>query len=80
MAWDLCPAYSCPPFNRLNKRYRATQAGCDQGFGRKGQIDKANAAGIHITHLDGHMDTIVSSEELLKVYLPLRVSTKYPRF
>jgi predicted glycoside hydrolase/deacetylase ChbG (UPF0249 family) len=34
-----------------------------------GQIDKAKAAGIPISHLDDHMDTIVSSEGLLNVYL-----------
>jgi predicted glycoside hydrolase/deacetylase ChbG (UPF0249 family) len=33
------------------------------------QIDKAKAAGIHISHLDDHMDTIVSSQDLLKTYL-----------
>jgi len=42
------------------------------------QIDKANAAGIHITHLDDHMDTIVGSEELLKVYLSTSRFYKIP--
>jgi len=33
------------------------------------QIDKAAAAGIHLSHLDTHMGTIVSSDDLFKVYL-----------
>jgi predicted glycoside hydrolase/deacetylase ChbG (UPF0249 family) len=33
------------------------------------QVDKAKAAGIHITHVDTHMGTIVSTDDLLKVYL-----------
>lgn len=33
------------------------------------QVDKAKAAGIHISHVDTHMGTIVSTEDLLKVYL-----------
>jgi len=33
------------------------------------QVDKAKAAGIPVSHLDDHMDTIVSSEGLLNVYL-----------
>jgi predicted glycoside hydrolase/deacetylase ChbG (UPF0249 family) len=33
------------------------------------QVDKAKAAGIHITHVDTHMGTIVSTDDLIKVYL-----------
>jgi len=33
------------------------------------QVDKAKAAGIHLSHLDTHMGTIVSTDDLLSVYL-----------
>lgn len=42
------------------------------------QIDKAAAAGIHISHLDTHMGTIVSSPELFGVYLAASRSYKLP--
>lgn len=34
----------------------------------RAQIDRARAMGIHITHLDAHMGTAVSSADLFKVY------------
>jgi predicted glycoside hydrolase/deacetylase ChbG (UPF0249 family) len=34
----------------------------------RAQIDRARALGIHVTHLDAHMHTAVSSPDLLKVY------------
>jgi predicted glycoside hydrolase/deacetylase ChbG (UPF0249 family) len=42
------------------------------------QVDKALAAGIHITHLDTHMGTIVSSSDLINVYLAASKSYKLP--
>jgi hypothetical protein len=42
------------------------------------QIDKAKAAGIHITHLDTHMGTIVSTPDLLNVYLAAGRDYKLP--
>jgi chitin disaccharide deacetylase len=42
------------------------------------QVDKAKAAGIHITHLDTHMGTIVSSDSLFKEYLAASVAYKTP--
>jgi chitin disaccharide deacetylase len=42
------------------------------------QIDKAAGAGIHITHLDTHMGTIVSSPDLFKEYLAASASYKIP--
>jgi hypothetical protein len=42
------------------------------------QIEKALASGINITHLDTHMGTIVSSPELLKVYIGLGEKYKKP--
>lgn len=42
------------------------------------QVDKAKAAGIHITHVDTHMGTIVSTEDLIKVYLGTAQSYKVP--
>jgi len=33
------------------------------------QVDKAKAAGIRVTHVDSHMGTIASTNDLLKVYL-----------
>ena len=42
------------------------------------QIDKALAAGIHISHLDTHMGTIVSSPGLTNVYLAASKSYKLP--
>jgi len=42
------------------------------------QVDKAMAAGIHISHLDTHMGTIVSSPDLINVYLAASKSYKLP--
>ena len=42
------------------------------------QVDKALAAGIHISHLDTHMGTIVSSPDLINVYLAASKSYKVP--
>ncbi len=42
------------------------------------QVDKAKAAGIHLTHLDTHMGAIVTTPELLKVYLGLGQAYKLP--
>lgn len=42
------------------------------------QVSKAAAAGIHITHLDTHMGTIVSSPELFSVYLATGHAYKLP--
>lgn len=42
------------------------------------QVDKAKAAGIHITHVDTHMGTIVSTEDLLKVYLSTAQAYQVP--
>jgi len=42
------------------------------------QIDKAAAAGIHISHLDTHMGTIVSSPDLFKEYVAASQSYKLP--
>ena len=42
------------------------------------QIDKALAAGIHISHIDTHMGTIVSTPEVTKTYLATAESYKLP--
>jgi predicted glycoside hydrolase/deacetylase ChbG (UPF0249 family) len=42
------------------------------------QVDKAKAAGVHITHVDTHMGTIVSTDDLIKVYLSTAQSYKVP--
>ena len=42
------------------------------------QIDKALAAGIHITHIDSHMGTIVSTPDLTKAYLATADAYKLP--
>lgn len=42
------------------------------------QVDKAKAAGIHISHLDTHMGTIVSSEPLFREYLATADAYKMP--
>lgn len=42
------------------------------------QIDKAMADGIKLSHLDTHMGTIVSSPDLLKVYIALGGKYKLP--
>jgi len=44
----------------------------------RAQIDKAQAAGIHLSHLDTHMATIVATAELFKVYLGLGRSSGLP--
>jgi len=42
------------------------------------QIDKAKASGIRLTHLDTHMGTIVSTDDLLKVYLATAQAYRLP--
>ncbi len=42
------------------------------------QVDKAKAAGIHMTHVDTHMGTIVSTDDLFKVYLATAQAYKVP--
>jgi predicted glycoside hydrolase/deacetylase ChbG (UPF0249 family) len=42
------------------------------------QVDKAKAAGIHITHVDTHMGTIVRTDDLVKVYLETAQAYKVP--
>ena len=42
------------------------------------QVDKAIAAGIHLSHLDTHMGTIVSTDDLTAVYLATGQSYKLP--
>ena len=42
------------------------------------QIDKAKAAGVHLTHLDTHMGAIVTTPDLIKVYLGLGQSYNLP--
>jgi predicted glycoside hydrolase/deacetylase ChbG (UPF0249 family) len=42
------------------------------------QVDKAIAASIHISHLDTHMGTIVSTDNLTAVYLATGQSYKLP--
>jgi hypothetical protein len=44
----------------------------------RAQIDKAQAAGIHVSHLDAHMDTLVSTADMLNVYLSLGRDYKLP--
>src|ERR1700737_3274229 len=42
------------------------------------QVDKAKAAGINLTHLDTHMGAIVTTPDLIKVYLGLGQAYKLP--
>jgi predicted glycoside hydrolase/deacetylase ChbG (UPF0249 family) len=42
------------------------------------QVDKAKAAGISLTHLDTHMGAIVTTPDLIKVYLGLGQAYKLP--
>jgi chitin disaccharide deacetylase len=44
----------------------------------RAQIDKAQAAGIHLSHLDTHMETLLSTAALLDVYLTLGRDYKLP--
>jgi chitin disaccharide deacetylase len=44
----------------------------------RAQIDKAQAAGIHLSHLDAHMETLLSTADLLNVYLSLGRDYKLP--
>ena len=44
----------------------------------RAQVDKAKAAGIHLSHLDTHMGTIVSTDDLTAVYLATGQAYKLP--
>jgi predicted glycoside hydrolase/deacetylase ChbG (UPF0249 family) len=44
----------------------------------RAQIDRALAAGIHLSHLDPHMGTIASTPDLLKVYVGLGERYRLP--
>ncbi len=63
----------------LTTEYVATHAKMpDVEVETHAQVDKAKAAGIHITHVDTHMGTIVSTDELVKVYLRTAQTYKIP--
>lgn len=63
----------------LTTEYVATHAKMsDVEVETHAQIDKAKAAGIHITHVDTHMGTIVSTDDLLKVYLGTAQAYRVP--
>jgi predicted glycoside hydrolase/deacetylase ChbG (UPF0249 family) len=63
----------------LTTEYVATHAKMsDVEVETHAQVDKAKAAGIHITHVDTHMGTIVSTDDLLKVYLGTAQAYKVP--
>ncbi len=42
------------------------------------QVDKALASGIHLSHLDSHMGTILSTDDLIAVYLATGRAYKLP--
>ncbi len=44
----------------------------------RAQIDRAQAFGIHLTHLDAHMGTAVSTPDLFQVYLKMGDAYKLP--
>ena len=63
----------------LTTEYVATHAKMsDVEVETHAQVDKAKAAGIRITHVDTHMGTIVSTDDLLKVYLGTAQAYKVP--
>jgi predicted glycoside hydrolase/deacetylase ChbG (UPF0249 family) len=63
----------------LTTEYVATHAKMpDVEVETHAQVDKAKAAGIHITHVDTHMGTIVSTDDLVKVYLGTAQAYKVP--
>jgi hypothetical protein len=43
------------------------------------QVDKAKAAGIHISHLDTHMGTIISTPDLVSVFIATAHDYNLPR-
>jgi predicted glycoside hydrolase/deacetylase ChbG (UPF0249 family) len=63
----------------LTTEYVATHAKMpDVELETHAQVDKAKAAGIHITHVDTHMGTIVRTDDLVKVYLETAQAYKVP--
>jgi predicted glycoside hydrolase/deacetylase ChbG (UPF0249 family) len=63
----------------LTSEYVATHAKIpDVETETHAQVDKAKAAGIHLTHLDTHMGSIVTTLDLMKVYLGLGQAYKLP--
>jgi predicted glycoside hydrolase/deacetylase ChbG (UPF0249 family) len=44
----------------------------------RAQVDRAQAFGIHLTHLDTHMGTVVSTPDLFQVYLKMGHAYRLP--
>src|ERR1700722_7497099 len=63
----------------LTSEYVATHAKIsDVEIETRAQVDKAKAAGVHLTHLDTHMGAIVTTTDLFKAYLGLGQTYKLP--
>lgn len=63
----------------LTSEYVATHAKIsDVETETRAQVDKAKAAGVHLSHLDTHMGAIVTTADLLKAYLGLGQTYKLP--
>src|SRR3984893_14844780 len=63
----------------LTSEYVATHAKIpDVEMETHAQVDRAKAAGIHLTHLDTHMGAIVTTADLMKAYLGLGQAYKLP--
>ncbi|HWW18614.1 MAG TPA: polysaccharide deacetylase family protein [Candidatus Saccharimonadales bacterium] len=63
----------------LTSEYVATHAKIpDVETETHAQVDKAKAAGIHLTHLDTHMGAIVTTPDLMKAYLGLGQAYNLP--
>jgi predicted glycoside hydrolase/deacetylase ChbG (UPF0249 family) len=63
----------------LTSEYVATHAKIpDVESETHAQVDKAKAAGIHLTHLDTHMGAIVTTPDLIKAYIGLGQAYKLP--
>ncbi len=66
--------YFYPSVEKLGMSVKAAEAEKEM----KAQIDKVIRAGVHLTHIDTHMGSVLANPELIKIYLNLSETYHLP--